>query len=116
MPIYSYKCSNCGYTKDVLQKYSDAPITHCPKCNMKTMVKQLSAPGFELKGKGWYATDFKGGSSAALPASPSLLPFQIPRPGAAAPMAAPSAGQQKGRRISQSPGGIELTLSIKYYL
>ena len=51
-----------------------------------------------------------------LPASPSLLPFQIPRPGAAAPMAAPSAGQQKGRRISQSPGGIELTLSIKYYL
>ena len=69
MPIYSYKCSNCGYTKDVLQKYSDAPITHCPKCNMETMVKQLSAPGFELKGKGWYATDFKGGSSAALPAS-----------------------------------------------
>ena len=53
---------------------------------------------------------------AALPASPSLLPFQIPRPGAAAPMAAPSAGQQKGPRISQSPGGIELTLSIKYYL
>ncbi|WP_418577662.1 FmdB family zinc ribbon protein, partial [Parasutterella excrementihominis] len=41
MPIYSYKCSNCGYTKDVLQKYSDAPITHCPKCNMETMVKQL---------------------------------------------------------------------------
>ena len=69
MPIYSYKCSNCGYTKDVLQKYSDAPITPCPKCNMKTMVKQLSAPGFELNGKVWYATDFKGGSSAALPAS-----------------------------------------------
>ena len=51
MPIYSYKCSNCGYTKDVLQKYSDAPITHCPKCNMETMVKQLSAPGFELREK-----------------------------------------------------------------
>ena len=69
MPIYSYKCSNCGYTKDALQKYSDAPLTHCPNCGKETLVKQLSAPGFELRGKGWYATDFKGGSSAALPAS-----------------------------------------------
>ena len=69
MPIYAYKCSNCGYTKDALQKMSDAPLTHCPHCGKETLVKQLSAPGFELKGKGWYATDFKGGSSAALPAS-----------------------------------------------
>ncbi len=69
MPIYAYKCSNCGYTKDALQKMSDDPLTHCPHCGKETLVKQLSAPGFELKGKGWYATDFKGGSSAALPAS-----------------------------------------------
>lgn len=69
MPIYAYKCSNCGFSKDYLQKYSDAPLTHCPQCGKETLVKQLSAPGFELKGKGWYATDFKGGSSSALPAS-----------------------------------------------
>lgn len=69
MPIYSYKCSNCGYIKEALQKYADEPLKHCPHCGKDSLVKQLSAPGFELKGKGWYATDFKGGSSAALPAS-----------------------------------------------
>ncbi len=69
MPIYTYKCSNCGYEKDVLQKLSDAPLHKCPQCGQETYKKQLSAPGFELKGKGWYATDFKGGSAAALPAS-----------------------------------------------
>ncbi len=69
MPIYSYKCSNCGFAKDALQKYSDAPLKHCPNCDQDTLVKQLTAPGFELKGKGWYATDFTGGSPAARAAS-----------------------------------------------
>ncbi|MCD8338594.1 MAG: zinc ribbon domain-containing protein [Burkholderiales bacterium] len=69
MPIYAYKCTNCGYEKDILQKYSDAPKTICPKCGQPTFKKQLSAPGFELKGTGWYATDFKGGSSRAQAAS-----------------------------------------------
>ncbi len=69
MPIYAYKCTSCGYSKDVLRKLSDPLLTKCPKCGQETFKKQLSAPGFELKGKGWYATDFKGGSSAALPAS-----------------------------------------------
>ncbi len=64
MPIYAYKCSSCGFEKDVLQKMSDAPLKTCPKCGKDTMVKALSAPGFELKGTGWAATDFNGGKTA----------------------------------------------------
>ncbi len=70
MPIYAYKCESCGFSKDVLQKMSDAPLSDCPKCGGSTFKKQLTAAGFQLKGSGWYATDFKGGGTAA-PASPS---------------------------------------------
>jgi putative FmdB family regulatory protein len=75
MPIYAYKCDACGHAKDVLQKISDAPLTDCPVCGAPKFNKQLTAPGFQLKGTGWYATDFKGGGTA----------------GAAAPAAAASA-------------------------
>jgi putative FmdB family regulatory protein len=70
MPIYAYKCESCGFSKDVLQKMSDAPLSDCPSCGGSTFKKQLTAAGFQLKGSGWYATDFKGGSTAA-PASTS---------------------------------------------
>jgi putative FmdB family regulatory protein len=63
MPIYAYKCESCGHAKDVLQKMSDDPLTKCPSCGVPTFNKQLTAAGFQLKGNGWYATDFKGGSS-----------------------------------------------------
>ena len=65
MPIYAYKCESCGHAKDVLQKISDAPLTDCPACGKPTFSKQLTAAGFQLKGSGWYATDFRGGSSSA---------------------------------------------------
>lgn len=65
MPIYSYKCSHCGHAKDVLQKLSDAPLRVCPACGQATMQKQVTAAGFQLKGSGWYATDFRGGNKAA---------------------------------------------------
>lgn len=65
MPIYAYKCESCGHAKDVLQKISDAPLTDCPACGAATFHKQLTAAGFQLKGSGWYATDFKGGSGGA---------------------------------------------------
>ena len=68
MPIYAYKCESCGHAKDVLQKISDAPLTVCPSCGSETFSKQLTAAGFQLKGSGWYATDFKGSGSSA-PAS-----------------------------------------------
>ena len=65
MPIYAYKCGSCGHAKDVLQKISDAPLTACPACGAPTFAKQITAAGFQLKGSGWYATDFRGGSTAA---------------------------------------------------
>ena len=65
MPIYAYKCGSCGHAKDVLQKISDAPLTTCPACGAEAFGKQLTAAGFQLKGSGWYVTDFRGGSSGA---------------------------------------------------
>jgi putative FmdB family regulatory protein len=65
MPIYAYKCESCGHAKDVLQKMSDEPLTDCPVCAQPGFKKQLTAAGFQLKGNGWYATDFKGGSGGA---------------------------------------------------
>lgn len=115
MPIYAYKCSACGHAKDVLQKMSDAPLTVCPACGAEQFSKQLTAAGFQLKGSGWYVTDFRDGgankggagagdkksegSSPAPAASPaassdsaaSAAPAPAPAP-AAAPAPAPSAG------------------------
>lgn len=62
MPIYEYRCGSCGQEKEFLQKISDAPIEVCPACGQSAMTKLISAAGFQLKGSGWYATDFKGGS------------------------------------------------------
>ncbi|WP_372828408.1 FmdB family zinc ribbon protein [Polaromonas sp.] len=69
MPIYAYKCESCGHHKDVLQKMSDAPLTDCPQCGAPAFKKQLTAAGFQLKGSGWYVTDFRGGAAATPPAS-----------------------------------------------
>lgn len=65
MPIYEYRCTDCGLQKEFLQKVSDAPIAACPACGGASFSKMLSAAGFHLKGSGWYATDFKGGGKAA---------------------------------------------------
>jgi putative FmdB family regulatory protein len=59
MPIYEYRCEACGHTDEHLQKVSEAPLTVCPACGKPEYRKQLSAAGFQLKGTGWYATDFK---------------------------------------------------------
>ena len=67
MPIYEYRCSSCGHRLEALQKLSDAPLSKCPSCNADALVKLVSAAGFQLKGSGWYATDFKG--SGAKPAA-----------------------------------------------
>jgi putative FmdB family regulatory protein len=65
MPIYAYKCSACGFAKDVLQKLSDAPLTDCPQCGASAFSKQVTAAGFQLKGSGWYVTDFRDGGKKA---------------------------------------------------
>jgi putative FmdB family regulatory protein len=86
MPIYAYKCGSCGHAKDVLQKISDPLLTVCPSCGAEAFTKQVTAAGFQLKGSGWYVTDFRGGNSGA--------PTTDAKPGAAsepASAAAPAA-------------------------
>ena len=65
MPIYAYRCDECGFTKDVLQKISDPVLTVCPSCAQPAFKKQVTAAGFQLKGTGWYVTDFRGGTPPA---------------------------------------------------
>src|SRR5262245_38154983 len=63
MPIYEYRCAKCGFQKEFLQRVSDKPLKKCPECGKPALTKLLSAAGFQLKGTGWYATDFKGGGA-----------------------------------------------------
>jgi putative FmdB family regulatory protein len=65
MPIYAYRCDECGFAKDVLQKISDPVLSVCPSCGKSSFKKQVTAAGFQLKGTGWYVTDFRGGSAPA---------------------------------------------------
>ena len=65
MPIYAYRCSECGNAKDVLQKMSDPVLTECPACGAQAFTKQVTAAGFQLKGSGWYVTDFRGDNKPA---------------------------------------------------
>jgi len=84
VPIYAYKCSSCQYALDVLQKLSDAPLSVCPQCGAATFAKQLTAAGFQLKGSGWYATDFKNNAAKPAEKSPEK---------ATGDMAAPATGE-----------------------
>ena len=87
MPIYDYKCSNCGHELEVIQKINDDPKTLCPKCNTKSLSKLISAPSFRLKGSGWYETDFKTGKKKNISSNESskdekskeTLKFEIKR-------------------------------------
>ena len=109
MPIYAYKCESCGTRQDVLQKISDPLLTVCPACGNPTYVKQVTAAGFQLKGSGWYVTDFRDGkkpaadkaeakaadapasASAEAPAAPAATPAAAPAPAAAEKKASPPA-------------------------
>jgi putative FmdB family regulatory protein len=98
MPIYAYKCGSCGHAKDVLQKMSDQPLTVCPACGAPAFSKQVTAAGFQLKGSGWYATDFRGGSSAAAPASDAAKPAD----GAAKPAESGASKPSEGASAAKS--------------
>jgi len=99
MPIYAYKCSACGFAKDTLQKMSDAPLTVCPACGASAFEKQVTAAGFQLKGSGWYVTDFRegggkksgdtAGGDAAAPAAAGTTSAAATGP-VAAPAGAPA--------------------------
>ncbi|MBC3878209.1 zinc ribbon domain-containing protein [Undibacterium sp. FT79W] len=87
MPIYAYRCEECGFAKDVLQKISDAPLTDCPSCGKASFKKQVTAAGFQLKGSGWYVTDFRGGSGG----SAGISAPAVPTDGGSAAGSAPTA-------------------------
>jgi putative FmdB family regulatory protein len=97
MPIYAYKCGSCGHAKDVLQKISDAPLTVCPACGAESFTKQITAAGFQLKGSGWYVTDFRGGSGGtAAPATSGPAKSEAKsEPAPAAPAPAASSGSSE---------------------
>jgi putative FmdB family regulatory protein len=76
MPIYAYRCASCGHAQDVLQKMSDDVLTVCPTCGAASYEKQVTAAGFQLKGSGWYVTDFRGGNTPAAPKD-----GVVPKPG-----------------------------------
>ncbi|KVD88061.1 FmdB family transcriptional regulator [Burkholderia sp. ABCPW 14] len=95
MPIYAYRCEACGYAKDVLQKMSDAPLSQCPECGKDAFRKQVTAAGFQLKGSGWYVTDFRSGSG-----------------GASAPASTPAAnGDQAGGEKASGPAAADSSAS-----
>lgn len=94
MPIYAYKCDSCGFAKDVLQKMSDPLLSECPNCGKSTFTKQLTAAGFQLKGSGWYATDFKGGSGG------TAAPAPVAAEGGSATEAAPAKPAAAGAAVS----------------
>jgi putative FmdB family regulatory protein len=99
MPIYAYRCDECGFAKDVLQKIADPVLTVCPNCGKSSFKKQVTAAGFQLKGTGWYVTDFRGGSAPATGAAPAA-PAEGSAPAAketpaAAPAAAPAPAPAK---------------------
>jgi putative FmdB family regulatory protein len=95
MPIYEYRCDACGHQKEFLQRMSDAPLMDCPECGKPTLTKLLSAAGFQLKGTGWYATDFKNNSAKPAAKTEKTADSIKPAEGAAketskpAPAAAP---------------------------
>jgi putative FmdB family regulatory protein len=97
MPIYAYRCDECGFAKDVLQKVSDPVLTVCPSCGKSSFKKQVTAAGFQLKGTGWYVTDFRGGSTPATGTAPAASTpaasgggASTDAPAAPAPAAAPA--------------------------
>lgn len=90
MPIYAYRCEACGFAKDVLQSISAAPLTDCESCGKPEFRKQVTAAGFQLKGSGWYVTDFRNGATPAAKADASPAGTTAPAT-AAATTAAPAA-------------------------
>jgi putative FmdB family regulatory protein len=91
MPIYAYKCESCGHRQDVLQKISDPSLNTCPACGSASFVKQVTAAGFQLKGSGWYVTDFRGGSTPAATDKADAKQADTGEPGTSAAPAATAA-------------------------
>ncbi|MDR2128298.1 MAG: zinc ribbon domain-containing protein [Burkholderiaceae bacterium] len=114
MPIYAYECTSCGFAKDVLQKISDAPLSVCPSCGQPTLRKQVTAAGFQLKGSGWYVTDFRGsgGGKGAGENDGKSAPAASGGSEAAAPAAA-EAGKAASAKPKQPAEGAKTAAASK---
>jgi putative FmdB family regulatory protein len=100
MPIYAYKCDSCGHAKDVLQKISDPILTDCPACGKPAFKKQVTAAGFQLKGSGWYVTDFRDGKKTGADKKPAESADGAPKE--AAKDAAKEGGSDAGKSSTES--------------
>ena len=105
MPIYAYRCAACGHTKDVLRKMSDPPLADCPACGAPRFEKQVTAAGFQLKGSGWYVTDFRNPAAAPTAAKPDAdKPGDAAKPGAdAGPAPAPGVAAVPAATPAKTP-------------
>ena len=101
MPIYAYKCGTCGHAKDVLQKISDPQLSVCPACGAEAFTKQVTAAGFQLKGSGWYVTDFRGGNGGN--SAPATEAKSEAKDTTATPAAAADAGTASKAAASTAP-------------
>ena len=105
MPIYAYKCGSCGHAKDVLQKIADAPLTVCPACGAEAFAKQVTAAGFQLKGSGWYVTDFRGGNGGGSSATATTESKSEAGAGAGASASSGSAPKTEAATASPASAG-----------
>jgi len=109
MPIYEYRCSACGAEHEALQKLSDPLLVTCPSCGKETLVKMVSAAGFQLKGSGWYVTDFRNGSKPAAKSESKGDAAAPPADGAKKDGDAKPAGEAKKDATSPAPAKSEST-------
>jgi putative FmdB family regulatory protein len=114
MPIYEYRCTDCGHRLEALQRLADAPLLVCPACGKESLTKLMSAVGFQLKGSGWYATDFK--HSGAKPAEKGAAKPDAANEGASSaekgestPAAASSGDQKSATKTTAKPASSEST-------
>ncbi len=103
MPIYAYRCTTCGHAQDVLRKISDPPLNVCPTCGAATFVKQVTAAGFQLKGSGWYVTDFRGDKKAAKSSEGDAAPASEGKGGESGAPAANGKDTAKGETAKSEP-------------
>ena len=106
MPIYEYRCAKCGFQKEFLQRMSDKPLTQCPECGKRAFNKLVSAAGFQLKGTGWYATDFRnsGAKPDSKPAAKPDKPADGAKP-ADSPKPADSSSKESSKTDASSSAG-----------
>lgn len=103
MPIYAYQCAACGAEHEALQKISDPPLLECPACHQPRLVKKVTAAGFQLKGSGWYVTDFRDKGTAKKPSEAKVEGQKETGEGAAASQKEATPAGKSGDASASAP-------------